>query len=113
MVYPNIVGTNIPLSDSIRSHIEERLSPVIDRFETELTALSVRFGDCNGDKGGVDKQCRIEAVVGHAGHVVAEETNRDMYAAIDVAADRLMRAISHKVDRRQQLRRRPRSIRMS
>jgi putative sigma-54 modulation protein len=111
MMQPNIVGTNIPLSDSIRDHIQDRLSPVIQRFETELTSLSVRFGDCNGHKGGVDKQCRIEAVVGHAGPIIAEETHTDLYAAIDVAADRLMRAISHKVDRRQELRRQTRSIR--
>lgn len=113
MVYPNIVGTNIPLSQALRSHIEDRLSPVMARFETELTSLSVRFGDCNGDKGGVDKQCRMEAVVGHAGQVVAEETHRDMYAAIDVAADRLMRAIAHKVDRHQEHRRQAGSIRTS
>ena len=102
---PNIVGTNIPLSDSIRSHIEDRLSPVIDRFEPRLTSLSVRFGDCNGPKGGADKQCRMEAVVGSAGSIVAEETHQNLYAAIDVAADRLMRAISHKIERRQEARR--------
>ena len=105
MMQPNIVGTNIPLSDSIRSHIEDRLAHVMKRFGSKLTSVSVRFGDCNGDKGGVDKQCRIEAVVGHAGSVVTEETHADLYAAIDVAADRLMRAIRHKVDRRQELRR--------
>ncbi|MGA2498420.1 MAG: ribosome-associated translation inhibitor RaiA [Tepidisphaeraceae bacterium] len=105
MMQPNIVGTNIPLSDSIRNHIEDRLSPVIERFKSRITSVSVRFGDCNGHKGGVDKQCRMEAVVGHAGSIVAEETHADLYAAIDVAAERLMRAISHKVERRQEARR--------
>ncbi len=105
MVQPNIVGTNIPLSDSIREHIEACLAPVIDRFQSRLTSISVRFGDCNGNKGGVDKQCRIEATIGHAGTILAEETHTDLYAAIDVAAERLMRAISHKIERREEARR--------
>ena len=99
----DIRGRNISLTDGLRSHIERRLGFALGRFGSAVGPVLVRFGDENGPRGGEDKSLTCVVRLGDT-EVVIEETNADLYAAIDRAADRLSHAVARRLARRRDLR---------
>lgn len=91
---------DIDLSESLHEHIERRLLFALGRFGTRVIAVTVVLEDLNGPRGGIDKQCRMTAVVASARHLRVEVRDTDMLTAIDCAADRLGRTVAREVDRR-------------
>jgi len=98
-VHLDIRGQNIPLTPSLLEHVERRLQFALARFDGRVTRVTVRVADLNGPRGGVDKRCRIAVRVRPAGEIAVEDTCPDLYAAIDVAADRIGRSVQRKVER--------------
>jgi putative sigma-54 modulation protein len=103
----DITGTNIHASEAIQEHIFHRLESAFDRFEQRIPHVQVRINDTNGPRGGIDKRCQVQTTIPHVGTFVIEETHRDLYAAIDLAMDRLRQSVSRKLSRNRQRRRRP------
>jgi ribosome-associated translation inhibitor RaiA len=64
----------------------------------------VRFEDVNGPRGGIDKECRLQVRLAPWGALEVEERRADLYAAIDVAAQRLGRAVARELERRRDAR---------
>lgn len=86
-------------SEVLRDHAERRLHLSLGRFGPELTAITLRVGDLNGPKGGLDKRCQVTARGRRIGAVTAEDVSSDAYAAVDLAIERLARALAHAVER--------------
>ena len=59
----------------------------------------VRLSDINGPRGGADKCCHIQVVLPQLPDVVIEDTEVDLYAAIDRAADRAGRTVDRRLAR--------------
>jgi len=59
----------------------------------------VRLSDINGPRGGNDKRCRIKVPLAGRQDVVIEDTEADLYVAIDRAADRTERALARRLER--------------
>ena len=95
----DIRGQNFTLTPSLLEHVERRLHSALARFDGRVTRVAVRVADVNGPRGGVDKRCRIAVRVRPAGEIVVEGTCPDLYAAIDVAADRIGRSVQREVER--------------
>ena len=95
----DVLSGNLPNSDAIDSHAQRRLAFALDRFAKRIDHVRVRFADLNGPKGGVDKRCAIECSLGPYGAVVIEETDADLYTAIDRAASRAKVAVRRKLDK--------------
>ena len=53
----------------------------------------------NGPRGGKDKRCCIQVPFPGTRNVVIEDTEADLYVAIDRAADRAARAVSRRLER--------------
>ena len=87
------------LTEGLRAYVDRRLRFALSRFGRRIGLVTVRIADVNGPRGGVDKQCRIHAEVIPSGNVDLEETDADLYAAIDRAADRVRRAIARELER--------------
>ncbi|HXE53341.1 MAG TPA: HPF/RaiA family ribosome-associated protein [Tepidisphaeraceae bacterium] len=85
----------------VRGHVEGALRPARGRWESAI----VRLADLNADHGGIDKACRIVVRLDTVGAVVARAVDRDLYAAIDRAAERLRTVIKRRLSRRRTLRR--------
>ena len=95
----DIQSLNFPLTDALRSHIKRRLGfSLISRYEY-IQRVKVRLSDINGPRGGVDKCCQIQVVLSQLPDVVIKDTEADLYAAIDRAADRAGRTVDRRLQR--------------
>ena len=92
-----IHGHHIEVTDSIRDHIHSAFDTALDQHARWITGVTVRLEDVNGPKGGVDKRCQAEIHVKPSGTVVLEETKEDMYAAINLVADKAKQVVGRKV----------------
>jgi putative sigma-54 modulation protein len=85
----NVRGENIEVTPAIRDYVEKKIAK-LDRYFTESPEAKVhvnlRFNQ--------DKSSKVEVTI-PLPHLVlrAEETNVDMYAAIDLISDKLERQI--------------------
>ncbi len=77
----------------LRSHVLRRLDAALGRRDDKLRRASVHIEDENGPRGGSDKHCRIQVVVPGVGEVIVKERHSNPFAAIDLAAHRVGRAV--------------------
>ncbi|NOZ52108.1 MAG: HPF/RaiA family ribosome-associated protein [Gammaproteobacteria bacterium] len=95
----DIQARNFPLTDALRNHIERRLGFALSTRDDHIQRVMVRLSDINGPRGGADKCCHIQVILTHLPDVVIEDTEVDLYVAIDRAADRAGRTIGRRLSR--------------
>lgn len=95
-----IRSQNLAIDPALQDHIERRLRFVLGRFSPRIDRVTVHLADMNGPRGGVEKRCRIVALLGRAGRVVVEDTSPELTAAVHAAADRLGQSVRRQLDRR-------------
>jgi ribosomal subunit interface protein len=92
------------LTSALRRYVKKRLSNLINTRDDHVRRINVRLSDINGPHGGIDKRCHVHLIVPHLADIVIEETQDNMYSAIDRAVDRakevLQRRISRQRDRK-------------
>lgn len=94
----DIRGRHLTLTVALLDRVDRRLRFALGRFDRSLGRVTVRLGDDNGPRGGVDKSCRVQLYA--AGRPISiEEIDPDMYAAIDRAAERTGRAVERALAR--------------
>ncbi len=93
----DIRGVNIPVTEALRTAIEHRLSFALSRFADRISRVTVRLVDLNGPKGGRDKKCLVTATLIPPTSVFVEDTDMDLYVAIDRAMDRLGRTVGRRL----------------
>ncbi len=85
----NIRGENIEVTPAIREYVEKKIAK-LERYFTETPAAQVNVNL----KVYSDKKSKVEVTIPMTQLVLrAEETNADMYAAIDLIVDKLERQI--------------------
>ena len=81
----------IPDSNLIRLRTERSLRFALGRFAGKVARVRATVEDVNGPKGGPDKRCRLRAVLSRGGDpILAEDLDRESFAAIDRATATLM-----------------------
>ena len=96
----NIQARNFSLSKSLRSHVKRRLGFALNTIDDHIQRVMVRLSDINGPRGGADKRCHIQVVLPNLPDVVIEDTEVDLYAAINRAADRVSRTVARRLARK-------------
>lgn len=96
----DIHGQGFAVTHALADHIRRRLGFVLTRHSDRIQRVSVRVGDENGPRGGVDKFCRIQVHLIGAPVAAIEDVGADLYAVIDRAADRAGRAVVKHIERR-------------
>lgn len=86
-----IQSNGLVLTDSLRDYVHRRLQTALGWALTRR--LAVWLSDINGPRGGRDKRCKIQISLDHGKTIIIEDTEEDMYAAIDLAAERADRAL--------------------
>ncbi len=86
-------------SEALDQHIHERLERVERHHGNRLTQIIVHLKDTNARKGGVDKLCSMEARPAGLDPVTVHAQDADTYLAVRDAADKLDRAIEHRLGR--------------
>jgi len=70
---------------------------------TTIQRIVMRLFDINGPRGSVDKHCHIQVVLAGLPDVIIEDTEADMYVAINRATDRAGRTLIRRGNRQQTL----------
>jgi len=99
-----IQARNFSLTRAMRAHIERRLGFALSTCYRHVRRILVRLSDINGPRGGSDKRCQLEVMLpGQA--VVVEDTEADLYVAINRAASRAGRTVMRQLRRKRHLNR--------
>ena len=102
----DIQARDFSLTKSLRNHAERRLRFALACFDNHIQRIVMLLSDINGPRGGVDKRCQLRIELGGMPDVVIQDTEADLYVAIDRAAYRAGRTLVRRLDRLQsQLRR--------
>jgi ribosomal subunit interface protein len=89
----DIQSRNFSLTDALRSHAERRLRFTLTCYDDHILRIVMRLSDINGPRGGTDKRCHLQVVLSGLSDVVIEDTEADLYVAIDRATDRAGRTL--------------------
>lgn len=87
------------LTEALRTHTERRVATALGWARQHMRRLVVSLSDINGPRGGVDKRCRIQVLLGTGREVIIEDVEDDLYVAINRAAERADRAIVRQIER--------------
>lgn len=79
--------------------LEATLRGDLERFGERLTRVEMHLSDVNGDKGGVDTRCVLEARVAGKPPVAVDEQAEDVYGAVRGALAKLVRVLDSQFDR--------------
>lgn len=97
-----IQASGFKLTDGLREHTERRLRFALSWAVHDVRKVVVRLSDINGPRGGNDKRCYIQVPLPHKPDVVIEDTESDLYVAIDRAVERAERSVARRLDRQRE-----------
>ncbi|MBL9148916.1 MAG: hypothetical protein JNM94_09510 [Phycisphaerae bacterium] len=89
----------LPTSPALLSHAKRCLERAARPAAGRLREVLVRVRDLNGPRGGVDKACRMLAQVDGVGAISVEARARDFHESVVASAEKLRRAIMHRLQR--------------
>lgn len=95
----DVQALGFELTPALRKHTERRLQFALDRADSHVVRLWVRLSDLNGPRGGEDKRCHLRIALTGPPQVLIEDTEADLYVAIDRAADRAGRTVARRIER--------------
>ncbi|MDP2833849.1 MAG: HPF/RaiA family ribosome-associated protein [Pseudomonadota bacterium] len=98
----DIQSQGFSLTDGLRDYVMKRLAYGLNHGDETITRVIVRLSDINGPRGGEDKRCLIEVRLKTAPAVVIEDTEADLYVAIDRAAERAGRTLARRLARQRE-----------
>jgi ribosome-associated translation inhibitor RaiA len=80
----------IDLTEAIKRQAYQKLELALDRFEEQVTRISVYLIDTNGPfLGGIDKACRIVVQIENQESLVVEDCDASVTVVIERVTDRL------------------------
>lgn len=103
----DIQSRGFSLTDALFGYAQRRLLFALSYCSGHVNRVVIRLSDINGPRGGADKRCHIQVVLAGIPDVVVEDTEVNLYDAIDRAIDRVRRTVNRKVDRQFTLSRQP------
>jgi len=95
----DVQARNFSLTDAIDSHTREKLEHMLHHFGDRILKITVHMSDDNGPKGGDDKHCHIHVDMKKLPTVVIEDSEENLYTAIDKACHRAERAVRKAIEK--------------
>jgi putative sigma-54 modulation protein len=89
---------NIEITDVLRTHVQDRLGLALGRFGDRIGRVIVRFSQADGHTADADTRCQIEVSL-RPWSVDVEDTDVDLFAAVNHAADRASRSVARALER--------------
>jgi len=98
----SVSGDRVKVTTGLREYIDRRLYFALGRFGPAIDHVSVRVGDVNGPRGGVDKHCQILVKLRASGSnpIAVDDNDENLHAAVARATDRVGRAVGRALERR-------------
>jgi hypothetical protein len=89
----------IVLIDEEQEHINRRAMFALGRFSSRIRHLAITISDTNGDRGGIDKRCRLLARVQGLDELLVEDHDYDLLALVDRSIGRMGHVIGRRLER--------------
>jgi putative sigma-54 modulation protein len=102
----------IDLAEAVRTYTARRIRFALGRFTSRVGRVVIRVFDVNGTRGGVDQCCHISAELLPSGKVVLEQTDAELFTAIDRSAERVGQAVRREIQRLRDTRSHRESVRV-
>ena len=99
-MHVEITSQGFELTDSLRNYTLRRLRTPLLRARDRARQVSIYLSDENGPRGGVDKRCLVAIRLAGSVPLVIEETQTDLYSAIDSVSKRASHALTRRLQRR-------------
>ena len=102
----SVSGDRVKVTASFREYIERRLYFALGRFGPQIDLVSVRVGDINGPRGGVDKHCQIVVKLraSRSSPIAVDDNGEDLRAAVARASNRAGRTVARAIERKRRKR---------
>jgi len=97
-----IQARDFTVTESMGAYIEQRLNFLLNNKYDQIKRIRVCLSDINGPRGGVDMRCQIQISLPRLKDIVIEDTETDLYIAIDKATERATRTVGRRLARQQQ-----------
>ncbi len=95
----DVQARNFSLTDAIDTHTRQKLEHMLHNFGDRILKIIVHLSDDNGPKGGEDKHCHIHVEMKKLQTVVIEDSEENLYTAIDNATHRAERAVRKAIEK--------------
>ena len=95
---PVTTRSRVPLQETARRSIEQRLRRALTPFGPRIERASIRFEDLNGPRGGVDLRCAIKVVFSGSDSVIVEEQGASVLEVVRRVMPRVGRIVRRHVD---------------
>lgn len=95
----DIQAREFSLTDALQQHARRRIQYALARNDDRILRVVMRLSDVNGPRGGEDKRCHLRVVLSGMPELVTEDTEADMYLAINRATTRAGRSLSRRLKR--------------
>lgn len=99
-MHVEITSQGFELTESLRDYALRRLRTPLMRARDRARQVSIHLSDENGPRGGVDKRCLVAIRLAGSMPLVIEETQTDLYSAIDSVSKRASHALNRRLQRR-------------
>lgn len=96
-----IQGINLEITDAIHSHVQRKLGKVMNNFQDLANKIDVNLSVPRNSKGPA-RQVSEVTVYANGTVIRAEEKHENLYASIDLVADKLTRQLKRYKDRIQE-----------
>lgn len=98
----SVSGDRVKVTTALREYIDRCLHFALGRFAPVIDHVSVRVGDVNGPRGGIDKHCQIVVKLQAAGSnpIATNDKDEDLRAAVARASNRAGRTVARAIERK-------------
>jgi len=102
----SVSGDRVKVTTGLREYIDRRLYFALGRFGPAIDHVSVRVGDINGPRGGIDKHCQIVVTLRASGSnpIAVHDNDEDLRAAVARASNRAGRTVARAIERKRRTR---------
>ncbi len=97
----HIQSRGFSLTEALRQYTLRRLKNAVSFANDHIRRVTILLSDINGPRGGEDKRCQLIVTMDKLPSVVIEDTEHDLYAAIDRATERASRSLARRLERKQ------------
>ena len=100
MMQTIIQSRGFVLTDALHEYTQRRLAYAVSFAGDYIQRITVRLSDINGPKGGEDKRCKLVLKMQGMPSVIIEDTESNLYTAIDRAVERASRTLARVLKRK-------------
>ena len=98
----HVRGRHTEVTEVLRAHVERRLGLALGRFGERIGPVSVEFSAAEPAGGGVDARCEIQVSL-RPRSVRVENSDANLFTAVDHATGRLARSVARALERERRL----------